>query len=266
MSSIGSKYVILTGALLFLFVNFIACGSHFYKVNLREDIHDDLPESALDPSSALYGIHAANGWYEIPISFRIGEKFDHLQKDALLKAIGSWEKVVGKKLFHFEGVHKGVSGDSFKDLYSSLEDGINGHYIDSNWRKTHKPTVVLATTIWDNLGSGAIGRADIRFNAENYIIGDSLALASQGNKEVVDMQSLAAHEIGHLLGLAHVNNNINPYSIMNPTLFIGEGLTSRKLSRGDIVRIQTIYGCEDRACDIDALVEDIELVQSDNPL
>jgi hypothetical protein len=127
---------------------------------------------------------------------------------------------------------------------------------------------VLATTIWDNLPSDAaqIAAADIRFNHENYLIGDSLLLSADEYREVVDMESLALHELGHLLGLAHVDDTVDPLSIMNPHLFIGEGLISRRLSRGDVERIQTIYGCEANACDIDAIMKQIEGVeQSENP-
>ena len=77
------------------------------------------------------------------------------------------------------------------------------------------------------------------------------------------MQSLAIHELGHLLGLAHVEEGVDPVSVMNPSLFIGEGLTARKLSRGDITRIQTIYGCEGSACDIDSLIEQQEYEEYD---
>jgi predicted Zn-dependent protease len=90
------------------------------------------------------------------------------------------------------------------------------------------------------------------------LLGDSLQLTATESKEVVDMQSLALHELGHLLGLTHVESDIDQLSVMNPNLFIGEGLTTRKLSRGDVLRIQQIYGCDGEACDIDAVMEKIE--------
>ncbi|MDD9950929.1 MAG: hypothetical protein OXT67_05125, partial [Zetaproteobacteria bacterium] len=53
-------------------------------------------------------------------------------------------------------------------------------------------------------------------------------------------------------GLTHVSSEYDPDSIMNPTLFIGEGMANRYLSCGDIERIQLIYGCEGDACDQEA--------------
>ena len=152
-----------------------------------------------------------------------------------------------------------TNGDSFTDLYSSLTDDINGQYLDDDWNKTKKPTYVLATTIWNNGPDySLITKADIRFNNEHYIIGNSLTNSASDTKEVVDMQSLALHELGHFLGLAHIDTDVDSLSIMNPSLFIGEGLTSRRLSRGDIERIQLVYGCEGKACDIEKLMAESE--------
>ena len=251
-------------AIVLVFGNFVACGSQFYQVSVEDDFEPTEESIAAnpdmnDPESTLYGIHAPSGWQKLPIPFRFGKDLNEEQKIHFLAAIKTWEWAVGKNLFEFAGTHEQTTGDSFTDLYSSLDDQINGQYLDNDWAKTNKDDAVLATTIWNNGSSGAeIAKADIRFNNEYYVIGDSLQLSAEGNKEVVDMQSLALHELGHLLGLAHIDVNVDSYSIMNPSLFIGEGLTSRKISRGDIERIQQIYGCEGDACDIDSLVLELE--------
>ena len=92
-------------------------------------------------------------------------------------------------------------------------------------------------------------------------MGDSYVERSTPSREVADMQSLATHEIGHKIGLAHVSPEEDPHSIMNPSLYIGEGLANRKLSRGDIERIQKIYGCEGAACDIEKTFLKIEALK-----
>jgi len=262
MRKYAIKYGFVVASILFFFANFIACGSQFYQVTMKDDFDEEqLSQEALDPDSQQYGIHALNGWHELPVSFRFGQNLTAAQQKALKDAMKSWEDAVGQTLFAYQGVHTGVTGDSFGDLYSSLDDRINGNYLDQNWQKTKKPTVVLATTIWNNLATdrSQIAGADIRFNDQNYLIGDSLYMAATDEKEIVDMESLALHELGHLLGLSHVDADVDPNSIMNPSLYIGEGLISRKISRGDILRIQKIYGCEELACDVDKVVESIEL-------
>ena len=67
------------------------------------------------------------------------------------------------------------------------------------------------------------------------------------------MESLHDSDI---LGLAHVPEETDAYSIMNPTLYIGEGLI--KISKSDIELIQRIYGCENEACDVDELYSQLE--------
>jgi hypothetical protein len=77
------------------------------------------------------------------------------------------------------------------------------------------------------------------------------------DRELVDMQSLATHELGHLLGLAHVDEKYDSSSIMNPSIFIGEGMAMRSLSVGDIQRIQKIYGCQGSSCNAEATARSI---------
>lgn len=272
MSSLTLRYFILIGGLAALFSGFVACGSQFYKVSLVEDSHSrpvsgsgasgaQNEEPTTDPGSAFYGLHSPEGWTgNLPIHFRVDYTITSEQKQGLVTAMHIWEQAVGRQLFTFDGIHTGVTGDTFKDLYSSLDDGINGHYFDDNWGKTGKPTVVLATTIWDNdsVDVKRITTADIHFNRQYYVIGDSLTEKAVGQREVVDMETLALHELGHFLGLTHIPPTVDPQSIMTPSLFIGEGLSNRHLSRGDIERIQKIYGCQGDACDIDKTLDAID--------
>lgn len=264
------KYAMGVLGIFIAFGNFVACGSQLYQVSVEEDFS---PSQAVlsanpdmdDPDSTLYGIHAPAGWHQLPIVFQFGEEMNETQKLHFLAAIKTWEWAVGKNLFAFNGVHDQTSGDSFSDLYSSLSDSVNGQYNDQDWDKTNKPDYVLATTIWNNgVDYNLITKADIRYNTQNYIIGNSLTEFASGDKEIVDMQSLSLHEIGHLLGLAHASAEVDSYSVMNPSLYIGEGLTSRRLSRGDIERIQLIYGCEGDACDIDKLLESSEQIYNND--
>lgn len=258
MSTFYLKYLTGVLSIMFVFGNFVACGTQLYRVSLEEDLDYTKVEAANpdfnNPESTAYGIHSLRGWQQIPIPIRFGYDLSEEQIIHFLAAVKKWEWAVGKNLFYLEGIHHGVTGDSFQDLYSSLYDGVNGQYLDNDWGKTDKPDYVLATAIWSSGPSSTIQTADIRFNYENYTIGDSLSLRATNNREVVDMLSLALHELGHLLGLAHVDRSVDSHSIMTPSLFIGEGLTSREISRGDIERLQLIYGCDGKACDIDYLV------------
>lgn len=253
LNRIAIKYAGILGGTVLLFSQFIACGSQMYQMSMHDDIAPTNDNGAsADPESKQFGIHSAGGWTSIPIKYRFGKNLNKFQRDGINAAIKSWETVVGKKLFVTEGIDS-RDGDDFKGLQDSLPDFINGDYLDMNWVKTGKPNQVLATTIWQNStqNGSKIDTADIRFNGQNYMISDSLVAVSNDEKAVVDMESLALHELGHLLGLVHVDSSIDSASIMNPRLYIGEGLTTRVLSKGDIERIQRIYSCAGDACDID---------------
>lgn len=262
----GLKYGLSVVALLSVFKGFVACGAQLYKVSLEEDHGarlDGRKDYAMENRQLPYGLHAPGGWTHLPIQFRIGNDLSQEQFKGLQRAMNTWESAVGKKLFTFIGIHQGITGDSFPDLYSSLNDQVNGHYLDEHWSKTGKPSIVLATTIWDNDPDqqDKILTADIRFNADYYNIGDSLSGKNASDKEMVDMQTLALHELGHLLGLAHIDASVDPQSIMNPSVFIGEGLANRRLSKGDVQRIQKIYGCTGDACNIDKLLAAMDAME-----
>ena len=266
---LGTRYTALIAVVVGMFINFVACGSQFYKSSLKDDTRTATSNDAAanDPTSPTFGLHSPGGWFKLPIHFQFSSELSASQKSGLVAAMHIWETAVGKPLFVLDGIQQGVTGDSFKDLYSSLQDDINGHYLDDNWAKTGKKNEVLATTIWNNERGDAskIQTADIRFNSDHYVIGDALAatIASEGDREVVDMTTLATHELGHFLGLTHdppqpdlpVND---PYSIMNPSVYIGKGLANRRLSRGDLQRIQKIYGCAGDSCDIEKTLEKID--------
>lgn len=261
---LGTRYLLAVTALTGAFLNFIACGAQMYKASLKDD-HSPSNATQLansdDPASPEFGLHAPGGWKTLPISYRSDPSMSPVQLNAIQAAMKTWEAATGKKLFKYEGIHSSVTGDSFPDLYSSLRDSINGQYFDANWKKTGKRDAVLATTIWNNPNNNyqTIDAADIRYNAELYFISDALHQSPVDQREIVDMQSLATHELGHWLGLAHISEEYDGSSIMNPSIMIGEGLANRSLSVGDVQRIQKIYGCLGSACDAD---ETARLIQT----
>jgi len=233
---------------------FVACGAQSYRIS----VHGDNPETVSRPNTGssgsslstgnLIGVHSANGWKRsLPIRFLTSQEIQPQVVKQLQTAMSTWEKAVGKTMFEYDG-SEAKTGADFRELYEPLNDNVNGHYFDNSWFKaTGKPNSVLATTIWENNSKDAasIVKADIRYNAEFYIFGNSLEAFSEGKRTIVDMESLALHELGHLLGLTHINESEDRFSVMNPSLFIGEGMITRKLSKGDIIRIRSVYGVGD---------------------
>lgn len=225
---------------------FVACGAQTYRV----PIHGNEPEGGTNPSSNiqaasnLEGVHSSSGWQKhLPIHFKTSNEIPDDVVKELRKAMHTWELAVGKQLFVYDGIEQ-KKGADFKSLYAPLDDTVNGHYFDFNWSTaTGKSWTVLATTIWENdtVDPTSISKADIRYNLENYIFGDTINQYSEGSRTIVDMESLALHELGHLLGLKHIDESEDRYSVMNPSLYIGEGMTTRRLSYQDIARIRKVY-------------------------
>ena len=246
------------------FVNFISCGAQNYKQSLAGD-HQEPQQGAqsanmTDPSSPEFGLHAPNGWQSLPIAYSVEKNFSDEQLKGLQAAMATWETATGKKLFAYKG-KSNDTGAKFPDLFTSLGDNINGMYNDDNWKKNDKSDQVLATTIWGNLDNNykVITTADIHYNTQIYFIANALTNKPKDNREIVDMQSLATHEVGHLLGLAHIDEKDDAQSIMNPSLYIGQGMATRALTPNDIKRIQKIYGCNGSACDATATAQAIQI-------
>jgi hypothetical protein len=228
---------------------YVACGAQTYRVSVSDDL-DGSSHHASAAASNLAGVHSSYGWKRrLPIHFRTSDAIPGPTVMEIRRAMHTWEAAVGRTLFVYDG-GDARTGSSFSDLYAPLSDSVNGHYFDPNWSTaTKKPKTVLATAIWENdpRDQASIAKSDIRYNSEVYIFGDSLKEFSQGDRIIVDMESLALHELGHLLGLAHIETDEDRYSAMNPSLFIGEGMITRKISRGDVARIRSIYGLEDES-------------------
>ncbi len=214
-----------------------------------------------------------NGWgNSLPVSINISQNFvdatpypDGTTKDLptyIQNAVDIWNAAAGLTLLQIAASHDPQNGNSFTvpcsgitdRLYFPLCDNTNGIYMDliagpnTGWSfNTGKSSGVLATTLWlSNASNTIILKADIRFNRDNYIFlnaknnqltGDTTSENST-IKTYVDLQSVVTHEIGHLLGLSHIQTSS---SIMFPSMTIGLNQTHRCLNNGDIDSIRTIY-------------------------
>lgn len=247
-------YILRVLLLIASFKMMISCGSLNYRVNI--DGRDDQEpkaranENSENPQTVkkkVFGIHSPNGWAQKPVKVWFGGNLKSHQKQTLKDAATIWSAAVGHTLFDYAGSHD-ITGDHFQGLNHSLGDYLNGVYIDYQWAKTERPKGTLATTIWYNSKNGqGIDTGDVRLNGEEYEFANT-DLPIDGDKVVVDSLTLFLHEMGHLLGLSHIPEEIDPNSVMNPTIFIGPGLHNRALSKGDMIRIRKIYGCTKDIC------------------
>ena len=96
---------------------------------------------------------------------------------------------------------------------------------------------VLAQTTWYyTVATGDISECDMRFSsAFSWYTGTGAPGGTQ-----YDWTSVAAHEMGHCLGLAHEPDILNPKPVMFPTF--GAGETRRDLTDDDSAGRNAIYG------------------------
>ncbi len=192
-------------------------------------------------------------------------------------AVDTWNAAIGKTVLVLNttaqtylsqtgNTFASCSGITDRLYYPLCIAGVNGIFYDkilpaslstSGWSyNTGKSSSILATTIWNSNGN-ILTVADLRFNRDSYIFGDSTVdsnIVENGTaKTLVDLRSVMIHELGHVLGLGHAVYETN--SVMYPTMNIGPDSSNvnyvsttktifRTLSTCDINRIKHIYASD----------------------
>ena len=97
------------------------------------------------------------------------------------------------------------------------------------------PAVLAQTSWFFDPTTGDTLECDMRFNsAFNWYTGTGTPLSGQ-----IDLQSVATHEMGHCLGLAH-EDGVTPPPVMSSRIAFGE--VRRDLTEDDIAGRDAIYG------------------------
>lgn len=136
--------------------------------------------------------------------------------DAILAAMSTWDNAGAK----FKFTYGGRAGNP-----APTYDGVN----QIRWEPRYDATWLAVCTWWSS--SGRILEADIIFNERyDWASGDTIPIGTY------DVQSVALHELGHVLGLGHSA----PPAIMQTV--IGSGLKRRVLTSDDINGLLAIYG------------------------
>ncbi|MFN0241537.1 MAG: IPT/TIG domain-containing protein [Planctomycetota bacterium] len=143
-------------------------------------------------------------------------------------AIAAWNGVDGsiaRLVENTNGVQRARTDWEANDIHLVLFDEDN----DSGFFPPGSGTVAL-TPVWFN-GSGVITDADILFNGSGF---DFTTRAELGH---FDVQDVATHELGHLLGLDHSGwAGATMYPYVEPAVIL-----HRSLSHDDAVGIRDVY-------------------------
>ncbi len=207
----------------------------------------------------------ANGWgqdFNYPITVDISTSINSENASLVTyiqNAVDTWNNAIGRTILTLRTGTVTKTGNDFKGLFLPLLEAYHALYYDQisggsgGWTSnTGKPSTTIATTIYSSK-QNTISNASIRFNRDTYYFGETTTDYNTSTQYVADMESIALHELGHLLGLGHATTETN--SAMYPTISVGHSTVGsptyvRCVSLNDIDRIRSIYtgGTASTAC------------------
>ncbi len=182
------------------------------------------------------------GWDELPIRYFVGDRGvagvspDQLGA-AIRRAATSWEAV------SFAGASLAFVGPT--SAQPSEDDGQNTIGFED---RPDLERVLGATRLLLDVTTGEIVESDIFLNASF-----PWSVAESGEVGRFDVESIAAHEVGHLLGLGHSaigetelrasggRRVVATGSVMFPIAFSPGNVDGRTLERDDIAGISDVY-------------------------
>lgn len=146
------------------------------------------------------------------------------------------------------GVQLNFTEEAFRNSNPSSVDRRNTiMWVDTGWTSLNfrPPSNALAVTLSSfDASSGAVVDADIYFNAQSF----SWAVVDDASEDnFVDVQNIATHEIGHLIGLDHSSVSLfeTEDDLAEATMFYASeaGETSRRTPSSDDVKgVKNLYG------------------------
>lgn len=194
----------------------IACGTK--KATLKSSAADLSPSDNEDSLERNFLLSE-------PTNLYINSKFTEVEVDALKNAAESWNRESGTNFFKSTEIID-------KDIVypENFEDSKIGIYItEKDWIKQFEAASALAATVIQIKGNQI--KKDVFFNYELFSFG------TNGNEVQYDFESVASHELGHVLGLGH--SEIDELAVMSAQ--IGRGVIKRVPTQVDIDNLLSLY-------------------------
>lgn len=146
-------------------------------------------------------------------------------KSAIFNSAESWDSVTLKEI-----ANDNVLVDP--NTPYGKRDGKNVIVFGNNYSD---PGVIAVTSVWYNTKTGTILEFDISFETD-YQWGDA-----QVNPQLMDLQNIATHELGHAFGMGDVYKDECSLVTMYGYADYGE-IQKRTLEEADIKGFQVLYG------------------------
>jgi predicted Zn-dependent protease len=166
-------------------------------------------------------------WNTTPVSYVINPNGSDLPQNFVTSAIQSaaetWDDATGANLFNSYSIDNTAQW--------GIADGKNA----LTWGNYGQSGVIAVTRYWINLTTKTIAEFDIMFDTD-FTWGDAAI-----NTSLMDVQNIAAHELGHGIGLADVYTS--SCSAVTMYGYSSEGdIEKRTLEDADITGLQKLYG------------------------
>ena len=167
-------------------------------------------------------------WRALPVRYFINDRGGpgvsaNAFADAAGRAFGTWEAVPSAAIrYQFGGFTASMPGDD------------DGRTTLGFLAAPELERVLASTSLLFDEATGELLEADIFFNSAF-----AWSTSAAGEAGRFDVETIALHEIGHILGLAHSNVN---GSVMFPS--VSSNFTKRALTQDDIDGVRSLYpGC-----------------------
>ena len=173
---------------------------------------------------------------------------------AIQRALASWSRAADVTFVDVSSKSQSVSPTNGGDGISLITVAATAE----NLALFGEGNTTARTRVFYDPDTGEISEADIVINPFPYSgEGQSLQFSTDGTPGTYDLESTLAHEIGHLLGLAHspvIGATMQATQALNGTYGL-PATTERTLSEADLTAVRSLYGTREKVGSIEGRIQ-----------